>query len=195
MAEFLFIWIPKTGGTSVYSAMKKDHRMKLILSDYQSFNNAGSVTFGHADVRQLIAKKIVTKEYWQKCTPFLVVRNPYTRAISLWQDFIRSNRIGPNTTLAQFLFAQSVFERRPGLFNVMDYSQCASQVQWILPGVKILRFENLKREFYQLTGCDLPHMNSGNIEDPMKYYDNESIRIANELYYDSFALLGYEMEG
>lgn len=182
----LFIWIPKTGGTSIYNALNKKMDMQLYTDNYTAFDNIGNVSFGHADVSSLLQKQIVTKEYWQSCYKFTVVRNPYSRFISLYNDFRQSKRIPVDTTLKEFASVIEHFTRKPGLFNVMDYSQAASQVNWILPGVEVLRFECIS------SFCE-QHENKGTLDYWLDYYTPETLKMVTDIYYDDLTLLNYEI--
>ena len=196
----LFIWIPKNAGTSTYTALNNRYGMKLIIDNYHKWDNKGNVTFGHADVTQLLSMKTISQEYWRSASKFVIVRNPYDRFVSLWQDFIRSNRIKPDTTLASFAHSMLHMTRKPGLFNVMDFSQCASQVDWIPIDAKILRYETIRNELLFEFKAYPPFMNVNDgvysgleFEDKFNMlYDKETALMVAELYYEDFTVLGYE---
>jgi Sulfotransferase family len=176
----LFIWIPKTAGTSI-----ADHyRLKIYLDNYREFNNDGNVTFGHIDVKLLLRAGVISKDYWEQAYKFTVVRNPYDRFISLYNDFKRSGRIDSRVTELRFAHTLQNVTRKPGLYNTLDFSQCASQMDWILPGIVIRRFEDIDVS---------PHLNKSEHAPWQKYYNSELVRIVTDLYLDDFILLNYEM--
>lgn len=179
----LFIWIPKTAGTSLFSQLEKDG-MQIFL-DYRKFENKGDVTFGHIDVKILLKLGVITKEYWQSCKPFAVVRNPYHRFVSLYHDFLNSGRIFPNISLDNFADILQNVRRKPCLQNTHHFSQAASQVDWLLPGVEIRRFEDVIQ--------GMPHMNKSTQGDHMDYYYTSLKKKVAELYADDFAILNYDL--
>lgn len=179
----LFIWIPKNAGTSMYHKMQYEHEMKLLIENYYLFNNKGSVSFGHASPRALLQRGVISNEYWQQADKFCIVRNPYTRFVSLFHDMQRTNRIHPKTTMVAFAHMLQHMTREIGLFNTKDYSQCAAQVSWIVPGVRILRFEELDFD-------DLPAHNTGGY---IKYPLSSELRsVVYALYREDFAILNYD---
>jgi hypothetical protein len=198
MKSLLFCWIPKTAGTSVYDAFKKAHDMKLYLdapyNHYSNFDGKGNVSFGHLNLRDLIYEGVVTKEYYDNARVFTFVRNPYDRFRSLWADFKRSNRIHQGTTLWEFAWGMIHLSRKPGLYNALDFSQCASQIDWILPGTEILRFENLQEELMRFGIVSPPHLNQGCTSDWHGAYDKETLKLVTELYLDDFTVLNYDIE-
>lgn len=181
----LFVWIPKTGGTSVYEEFKIKFDMKLYLDNYREFDNTGSVTFGHYDVKSLIKGQVITKDYWTKVHKLVVVRNPYHRFVSLYNDFLKSGRIFPDTTIRKFATILQNVTRKPGMYNVKDFSQAASQIDWIFDGVEIYKLEDWD---------DCPHhLNKSTEGNHMDYYTPELIRMVTDLYYDDFTILGYDI--
>lgn len=179
----LFIHIPKTGGLSLFSELQKEG-MKLYLEpDVHKFNNTGDACFGHIDVKLLLKCKVISKDYWDNTRTFAVVRNPYHRFVSLYHDFLKSGRIFPETTLRKFATILPTLTRKPGLYNARDFSQTASQVDWLFPGVEIRRFEDEVK--------DLPHLNRSTEGDHMSYYDSELIQMVNDLYAEDFAIFNY----
>lgn len=195
-SNICFVWIPKTAGTSVYTLMSEKLDMKLYIENYQSFNNEGNVTFAHLDVIQLIKNRTIKKEYFDNTLFFSVVRNPYDRFVSLFYDYKKSRRIAPHTTIREFAWAMKQFTRKPGLYNVLDHSQASSQISWLFPGIKILKYENLyeemKREF---SLEDIPHENKGIGSFWRDEFQNDDAKkLITELYYDDFTLLNYDIE-
>ena len=188
----IFVWIPKTSGTSIYETLREKEGMKLYLDNYREFDNSGSVTFGHLSLKHLLREGIISKEYYQNRYVFAVVRNPYSRFVSLWKDFKRSHRISPSTTLTEFAFACSTMDREPGLYNAKGYSQCSCQTEWLFPGVDTLRYEKIEEQFKNRFGYELPHLNKSDTTDWVKYYDTESERIVRSMYQDAFILLKYD---
>jgi hypothetical protein len=65
-------------------------------------------------------------------------------------------------------------------------------VDYLLPGMEVLRFENLEESFKDKFGFDLPHHNASNTKDWTKYYDTESELIVRTMYQDAFCLLKYD---
>lgn len=179
----LFIHIPKTAGTATFSQLQKEG-MKLYLEDYNQFQNTGDACFGHLDVKKLLKVGVISKEYWSNTQAFAVVRNPYPRFVSLYNDFLKSGRIFPNTTIRKFATILPTLTRKPGLYNAENFSQTASQVDWLFPGVEIRRFEDITKY--------LPHLNKSTEGNHMDYYDSELLQMVGDLYADDFAILGYD---
>lgn len=190
--HILFIWIPKNAGSSFFKLMQDKRNMRLYTQDYYNFHNSGSVTFGHLNVRFLLEQRFITQEYWNSALKIAITRNPYSRFASLYHDFLRSHRIAPDTTPHSFAHALRSLSRKPGLFNAMDYSQAASQVSWLLPGITLFKFETLQQDIFKMFGSEyvLPHENNSGTDYRM-LYDEELQNMVYDLFYDAFVLLNY----
>lgn len=177
--KLIFIWIPKNAGTSFFKMMQPKGMVQFIHypQDFKvNLNDYPMKTFGHIDTRCLIKDGFLTKNDWESSKKVCIVRNPYTRFVSLYSDFIRSKRF--QGSIHEFANVIMHTTCKIGSYNVMDYSQCAKQVDWILPGVDILRFEDLK---------GMPHENAGKqIELP-----HHVKKMVEDIYIDDFVLLGY----
>ena len=196
MREVLFVWIPKTAGTSIFKACADKYNMQGIFGynmPYADFQNTGSVTFGHASPQSLLKTKIISEEYWRKAYKFTVVRNPYTQAVSLWQDFTRTNRLRAGCSFQEFLSIVFVKEPLPGLFNVQDFSQCAPQFRWVLPGIDIIKYEELQADLWGKLEIAVPYLNGGNYGNYENFYDNDCLELVNTIYYNDFLLFNYPM--
>lgn len=152
----IFIWIPKTGGTSFC-----EHKNIKIFTEYNEYNKdaaavlldgiGNKVTFGHASPISLLESGFITKRQWELHSIFTIVRDPTDRFVSLYHDNIKAGRIP--ATMSQREFAHAIYEMnpRPGLYNSAHLSMCAPQVCWILPGIKIFRLEDMSP--------NMPHLN------------------------------------
>ena len=85
--DAIFIWVPKTAGNSLYSVLQRNGAQNLRdesrIARY--FENRGIVTFSHIRVLDLVRAGYVTERYWNSAWKFAFVRNPYARAVSLFQ--------------------------------------------------------------------------------------------------------------
>lgn len=191
MKNLLFIWIPKTAGTSLYSVLKNKYDMPCYTEKYGTFQNSGSVTFGHADHKLLLKENIISHHYWNSAFKFAVVRNPFSRFISLYYDYKRTGRIHPNMSPIQFANLLRNVTRKPGLFNAIDFSMCASQVDWLTPDTQIFSIETINVLLELLEINELPKLNKSNKKSWTDHYDTELTQLVQEIYNDDFSILNY----
>lgn len=180
----IFIWIPKTGGTSQFELWKG---MKLYTEDYHRFDNTGDVSFGHASIPHLIEDGVIDIDYYHKALKVAIVRNPYDRFVSLYEDYKRTGRIKGLTFKAFCELMCFGASNKIGAYNDYGFSQACKQVEWLVPGADIIKFEdNIK---------DLPyHLNSGDHKPYQEYYTEETAKIIYRAYKHDFYFLGYDKE-
>lgn len=180
----IFIWIPKTGGTTFTSWMHPE--MKVYTQPPYCFDlvYTAEMSFGHACPKELLRNNVIPKSVWDSHVKVAIVRNPYDRFVSLYHDFKRTGRI--DNRLTQMQFARAILEMnpKPGFFNSDGLSQCALQVDWLLPGVRTNRFE-------ETVGRAKVHLNKGDYSDKIS---NDAIPHVNEFYRADFVTLNYEMK-
>lgn len=135
--NILFVWIPKTAGTTVFSAlqdvlgMQKRKNRELFLS----FPQRGAVTFGHVSYLDLLTLGIVSKKFHDSAYKFAFVRNPYDRAISLFNYFKQHEKIDSGLDFCAFLDYVHLQCPPIGIYNVSGMSQANPQANWLLgPG-------------------------------------------------------------
>jgi hypothetical protein len=103
--DVIFIWIPKTAGSSIFSLLKE-----MGMGKYKSldrvrhlFPGSGMATFVHQSIPSLVATGAIRPSFVRAAFKFSFLRNPYDRAVSLYYYFRRFERISPEMTFARFL--------------------------------------------------------------------------------------------
>lgn len=158
--QAIFIWIPKTAGTSLLSALANSGCRKFKSLDRLRYQYApgGLVTFSHVSLASLVEHKILPIEIYLRSWRFTFVRHPVERALSLfgylhakgvlpknmvWEQFVEHlTDPPPLPQLSRFEQAKLNYEGDslqwhdgavplPGLFNSLALSQCAPQTAWL----------------------------------------------------------------
>ena len=215
MKNALFIWIPRTAGTSVYFALwkKAGAHKKKNKNLYRKFKNKGVVSFGHVGVSYLLRKEYISREFFDSAYKFCFVRNPWDRLVSLYNYFSRNcNHVTANRTRARWgnksfkdfcikLDRQWETINPVGRYNLKGVSQCNPQVDWILDGDKVMpdfigRFENLEKDFQHIAnemGIDmkLTHKNKTKHKEYRYYYNPKTRDIVARLYKKDIDMFDY----
>jgi hypothetical protein len=196
----VFIWIPKNAGTSIYKTLKKYGclKAKKLQRVKYRFSQKGLVTFGHMDYNQLVNSGYVSAEFDKSAFKFCFSRNPYDRAVSLYEYFKPSLK-----TVNSFSdFIRLISERgvKPiGLYNSVDLSSCNPQIRWI-EHVKIDylgSYENLNSDFNRILNklglpeTNLFYLNKSKRKDYRDYLDKESKELIESFYAEDFEYFNY----
>ena len=201
----VFIWIPKSAGTSVLSALTRYGCTKLkkihIVKYY--FPQKGMVTFGHMNYPELIKCGYVSSKFDESAYKFCFTRNPYDRAVSLFFYLKTIDRVP--SQMAFLEFCRELNNKgceNIGLFNLNRWSHCNPQVKWI-ENTKIDfigKFESLEKDFnkilyeLKLPRVNLPHQNITSHEHFSHYYCQESKEIIQNFYRRDFINFGYNFD-
>jgi hypothetical protein len=198
----VFIWIPKSAGSSIYSTLNAPKLKEIKLVKYR-FPNKGIVTFGHMDYAELVNKHYVSKEFDESAFKFAIVRNPYDRAISLF-SYLKKREMIPQ--IESFLtFCRRLREdgcEPIGLYNLDGISQCNPQVRWVekINMDFVGKLENIgddmKFVFSELGIRErkVPHKNITAHADYQSYYCKESKTIIEDFYREDFEAFNYNFE-
>lgn len=205
-ANAIFIWIPKNGGTSVFDALKRGadfSRFKRIKDLRKGFDQCGRVTFGHMDYRGLVKSGNVDIDYFDKAFKFGFVRDPYTRAVSLFLYLKKEGRVNSKISYLSFcklLISGSI--EMIGLYNSKGLSQCNPQVTWFrdIELDYLGRYEDLNSSFNDISNIfeispevSLRHLNSSNsITAYLELYCDYSRSIIENYYREDFETFGYK---
>ncbi len=138
--RFIFVHVPKSGGTSVSLMLSplttyRDQEIGATLFGL-AINKPYAKRFGlrkHCSSTEL--KNIVGGSIWREYFTFAFVRNPYSRAFSIyaflkrWREWEGSEVMDTFPTFAAFVFSD--FFERPGPDTILE-----PQVHWIGGGVE-----------------------------------------------------------
>ena len=200
--EAVFIWIPRTAGTSVYSCLNAPKLKNLCKVTYHFAGN-GIVTFGHMDYAQLVEAGYIPTRFDESAYKFAFVRNPYDRAVSLY--FWMKRRRRPSARGSFLTFCRRLIQdgcEPIGLYNVAGLSQCNPQVRWV-ENVRmdfIGRLESIRPDVQAvladlgLQDVPLPKLNRTNHADYRQYYCTESKQIVEDFYREDFYAFDYQFE-
>lgn len=198
----VFLWIPKTAGTSLYSVLARHgcHKLKKLHQIRLRFANKGFVTFGHMDYAALVRNGYVSREFDRVAVKFAVCRNPYDRAVSLFAFNKHLRKIPEDQGFLDFCRGLARTSIEPiGLHHARGLSQCNPQVRW-LENTRVDfvgRYENLQAdtarllELLRLPASQMPHLNATRHQDYRDYYCAESREIVQTFYAEDFAHFGY----
>lgn len=130
--DCVFLWIPKTAGTSVFYWLHNTVGMRKmnIPRDYLAFPGTGAATFGHVHYLSLLHAGIVPDAYHARAYKFAIVRDPYARIVSLYNYLTVDQGYGKSFEH----FVEEVRLRRPavGLYNHRGLSQTNPQADWLM---------------------------------------------------------------
>lgn len=201
----VFIWIPKTAGTSMFDLLGRYGATKAVEVDQIRSNwprQTGLVTFGHMSYRQLVDQGVVSGEFDRDAFKFAVCRNPYDRAISLF-SYLKHHGVVPiELDFSGFLRSLHDDGCPPlGLYNVLGWSQCNPQVEWIrdINVDKVVRFETMDRDLEEVLAIlgigrrTVRHLNAvERSEAASNYLTPENIRLIDDIYAVDFSEFGYQ---
>ncbi len=205
----VFIWIPKTAGTSLFRLLEGVgcQKYKTVEDISLAFPQAGIATFGHVHYGALVDAGLVTTAYDRSAFKFCVVRHPLDRAISLYEHNRRHGALPENCSFpvfARLLNDGSVGS--VGLFNndPRRLTNCNPQTVWVQRGDgsslvdHVAKFEDMPDLLAVLSRRlgvrdSLPHHRRSEREDFGRYYTDRRTRtLVEEHFRSDFESFGYE---
>jgi len=192
--KFIFIHIPKTGGSSIRRVLKDN------IEDATRINGGTHTTIEEVrdgikdyDGKFILAKNGLPREKYDEYTKFTFVRNPWDRAVSLVADDLR--KIGK-------LITKEIFYKR---LIEMDESRLNSMrlisIDRLLEMDYVYSFENLQKDFKQLLQriglhcIELPHVRETKHIHYSAYYNIDTMVKVRECEKDLIDYYGYEFAG
>lgn len=216
-SDAVFIWIPKTAGTSIYKVLANYgcQRLKNTRLVEEAFPNKGLATFVHMDYQKLVETGYIPKQFDQNSFKFCFCRNPYSRSVSLFFYLKKVNKMQQDVSFIDFCRVLMEIEIPDiGLYNTCgkmyvdgkfytSLSLCNPQIRWIR-GIDvdyIGRLENLESDLDHILDQlglrrtrKVPAENTTNHQGYRKYYCKESKAIIENLYEPDFKRFNYSFE-
>lgn len=190
----LFIHIPKTAGTTIRTVLDfKEYRNPKEIPE----NTPQHVSFGHVDYAGLYERGYIDPEFHKNSFKFTFVRNPYGRAVSLYEYYLKTGKITPRSFKE---FVSQLDSVAPiGVFNQQGWSQCNPQVRWIervdIDFIGYFEFleKDLKKVAFRIGKTipnELPRLNKTIDKSLSSYYDRDTKRMVETVYEEDFEMLG-----
>jgi hypothetical protein len=194
--NMIFIRIPKNASTSIYSHLGDFNLVKKYEKHFNDcfFNEKlykkwFSPTHAKPDEIYRIFGGMV-KNYMS----FAIVRNPFDRAVSMFQ-FAKENNLGDlynqNNDFSFSQFCEIMNENH--LNNEKNFIAIHQQTEWLQGMFEpdfILQFENLKKDFEEMlqicrikhVNSNIPHQNSSNRSSYQNYYNGKTQKIIAKIF-------------
>ncbi len=199
----VFIWIPKTAGTTVHNALRAAGCPKLKTPELArlAFSAKGLVTFAHMSYKTLVDDGYIDGNFNKNSLKFTFVRNPFWRAISLYfyvQRYIVTYNRKPSFLDFLELLNTGLYDKI-GLYNVKNLSQCNPQARW-LDGISmdfIGRVEEIEKDFQALQQLLKIRLPSLGLYKKGLYFNNavsfgpQEKYLVEKIYDEDFVRFGY----
>ena len=202
--DALFVWIPKSAGTSIYNWLHKEIGMLKLKEPFAvkgGFPGLGPATFGHMNLVELVNKGWIDTAYLDRAFCFAIVRNPYARAQSLYKYLKKRNRLDSDFTTFLEHVAKGV--EPIGLYNSVGLSQANPQCRWVKgAGGKLLvdefwKLEDLETAIPKIrynTGAEnAPRMLNKSAGQPVEM-SSRDITLIRTIYEEDFDTFSYSLD-
>jgi hypothetical protein len=147
----------------------------------------------------------LSEKRWAQAFKFAIVRNPWDRAVSLYEYRVQTNQTGLGSTSVPFEeWLRLVFVERDPYYHDQP-KMLQSQSDWLkdasgnMPVDFVGRFENLNAEFAvvaQKLGitAQLPHLNRSKRKTAKPYYTDDSVEIIARYFAEDIERFGYKYQ-
>ena len=197
--NFIFIHVPKTGGTTIEKGMN----LMGSRNGYGIIKNTVFQHFTSNEVKQLLGDRIFN--FYDKIS---IVRNPYDRFISEYY-WCKIDGVGykSNQSFNEFIDYVEKCVKEKNFYETIYHDHFIPQWMYICINDEItnqekiavdhlLRFENfdnVKNFFMKNYAVSLKHENYNSLNKDFELNNNQKKRIYN-IYKKDFELLGYDSE-
>lgn len=183
LADFSFVHINKTGGSSVEKAL--------------------GLPFQHRTALEMRA--LMGKERWQSRFSFAFVRNPWDKVASHYKYRVQTNQTGlrDNPIAFKDWVRLAYADRDPRYHD--EYKMFMPQTQWVVDeGGNVMvdmigRFETLAQDFAKVCEtlgrrAELPHLKKSTNKDYRQLYDTATVDIVGRWFADDIRAFDYSFE-
>lgn len=195
--KFIFIHIPKTGGTSVKTALKRVSLKENVVP--LKYKTTSSQIRKH-DVA-IRVRDILNEKIWKSYYKFAFVRNPFDWVVSLYH-YIKKDKKDPRYQIANKLnfkdfmrwFDKASSEKYPARLGQKSY--ITNKKGKIIVNF-VGKLENFTEDFSKvckslnIKNTYLPRVNITNHKKYTKYYDSDTISLVGRIFKEDLRFLGY----
>lgn len=188
--NFIFVHVPKTGGTSIWMTLNKMSAKRTAKS--------------HMSAKELLETK--TWPIWEQQKPFIFafVRNPWDRAVSAYTSYTQDFKSHPSfgtrpapTNPANSLSFREFLEQRWGIKDPWQ-----NQFEWLVDNTGEIivdyvgRFESLEKDMNHVQKIikmyfELPRLNVTGHPPFLSFYDQHCIDLVAERSKEDIERFGY----
>ena len=201
-ANILFIHIPKTGGSSLETFLKKTHKQTLYLTRPEiKYNkipdeNFKHISYQHQTYLTLYNYRKLLNINFNNINIITIVRNPYDRIMSDLFYFKLINKDASQDVVFEALrnFINSKYSKYDN-HNLQQYKYLVDENDNLIKNITIFRTETLTKDLnnygfnYQNNIVNKNNITSSN--NYMKYLNKKSIDLINLTYEKDFKLFNY----
>lgn len=207
--QFLFIHVPKTGGNSVFQALREYSEERIItpgptqdgIERFGTVNDAYPTLLKHSTLTE--HRSALPPEVFGPLYKFAILRNPWERMISWFfsphRQLPQANRL-PAWQDARGWdrehFVKFLSRRQP-----TRHYTCLPATPTLSHDLDfLLRFEQLDEQFAEVCGRldipprPLPKYNRSTREHYSRYYDDELQALVGDMFQEEIAFAGYRFD-
>lgn len=185
--KFVYVHLPKTGGTSVRKALESKSETESFMSRDKK----------HMSARQI--RDYLGTETYSSLTSFAHVRNPWDLEVSTYHYVLQN----------EGHYLHSIFKKLGSFDNYISWrcrhapfqqTDTLSDESGNLIVDHIHKFENLAESFAEIMKkfqieADLPKLNSSKHRDYQSYYNEKTRRLVAQAFDKDIELFGYSWNG
>lgn len=217
----IFIHIPKCAGTSVEVALGhweghegwggQDHRTIRMIEPFPIVSAFSSVENMHEVLHRQKYRHVtkiynpknsytVTRDQYRSYLKFTIVRNPWARAFSWYQNVLRDPKHRASYGIEEDISLSQFLDRFVGRWALRPQPYWIRAFDGSIPMDYIARFENLAadlEEVFDRLGLDhgsIPHEQKGSGEDYKAHYDDAANEIVMRAFNEDIEMFGYSFE-
>ena len=193
----ILIHIPKNGGTSIReNSNVVIHVNNLMVSKQYLTPDHLPYMIHHIPATYLYREL-------RSHPKVAVVRNPWSRLVSLYEyaDDLRERGIGEyfqrdKISWDEFIDRIDVYAHSSQFYFNHPYDHFGSQLDWLTPDVKLLRYEHLAEDYEVMFGRPLEtHVNKGVYKEDYKcYYSTDQIEKVRDWFRVDIHKFGWDFE-